>query len=151
MSDQVRIYLRDLRIRQGLSQERAADNIGWSSRSFNDWETGKSGDIKSRYLIRLVVLLKASWEEIVNLEMKDMSSHDAETEQQPSRPSLDLFNDEDLERLINQLRVDSDLRTAFLVFWAGWTARRQQPRQITKRNSHALKCVAVSFCAQLSA
>jgi transcriptional regulator with XRE-family HTH domain len=123
MSDEVRLYLRDLRIKQGFSQEKVSENIGWSLRSFSDWETGKSGDIKSRYLIRLVVFLCASWEEIVRLELTEITEQEDGTPHQIARPPPDQFHSDELEKLIHQLRVDEELQTAFLIFWAGWNAR----------------------------
>jgi transcriptional regulator with XRE-family HTH domain len=123
MQEPLRLYLRELRDKQGITQQEAADNIGLSLRAFSDWETGKSDDIKSRHLIRLVVLVKASWSDIVYLETENIE-HDtgikfADTLLSASTGELDTS----VEDLIEHLRSDVKLLNAFLVFWAGWKAR----------------------------
>jgi transcriptional regulator with XRE-family HTH domain len=125
MSDALRIYLREIRIKRGISQEKAADTIGWSSRSFNEWETGKNDDIKSRFLIRLVSMLDASWGDVSFLELNEVSIDDAvvAARKRVSEPASISDNDIEYHRLIEQLWSDDKLRNAFLVFWAGWKAR----------------------------
>lgn len=126
MSDALRIYLREIRIKRGLSQEKAADAIGWSSRSFNEWETGKNDDIKSRFLIRLVGTLDASWEDVSYLELNDVSVDDAIAiaDKRISAPDIHVpVNDKELRHLTEQLWNDDKLRNAFLVFWSGWKSK----------------------------
>jgi transcriptional regulator with XRE-family HTH domain len=126
MSDALRIYLREIRIKRGLSQEKAADAIGWSSRSFNEWETGKNDDIKSRFLIRLVGVLDASWEDVSYLELNDISINDAIAiaDKRVSSPDIHFpVNDKELRNLTEQLWNDDKLRNAFLVFWSGWKSK----------------------------
>lgn len=125
LSDSIRIYLRDLRMKRGISQEKVADAIGWSSRSFSDWETGKTGDIKARYLIRLVFLLKASWDEIESLELKDATTeHSANLAEKRANTTVQIsVHDEELHDLTEQLWSDEKLRKAFLIFWSGWNAK----------------------------
>jgi transcriptional regulator with XRE-family HTH domain len=124
MSDALRIYLRELRIKRGITQEKAADAIGWSSRSFNEWETGKNDDIKSRFLIRLVLLLDASWDDVSSLEIDNISNEDA-AKLSDKRASVYMrqHTDVELQQLTEQLWSDDRLRSAFLVFWSGWKAR----------------------------
>lgn len=124
MSDALRVYLRELRIKRGFTQEKAADAIGWSARSFNDWETGKNDDIKSRFLIRLVLLLNASWDDVSFLELNDVSMEEA-LRLSNKRGSADntQSSNTDVQKLIEQLWLDDELRNAFLVFWSGWKAR----------------------------
>jgi len=126
MSDALRVYLREIRIKRGLSQEKAADAIGWSSRSFNEWETGKNDDIKSRFLIRLVGTLDASWEDVSYLELNDIPIDDAIAiaDKRVSDPDIHIpVNDKELRHLTEQLWNDDKLRNAFLVFWSGWKSK----------------------------
>lgn len=122
MSESLRTYLRALRIKRGFSQEKAAEAIGWSSRSFNEWETGKTEDIKSRYLIRLVSFLEAPWEDVVSFELNQSALEDADFPQERF-DKISLPDDDELKSLIEQICVDEKLRSAFLIFWAGWRAR----------------------------
>lgn len=125
LSDSIRIYLREMRMKRGISQEKVADAIGWSSRSFNDWETGKTGDIKARYLIRLVSLLKASWDEVVFLELKDATTEYAANiaEKRANTAIQQSDDDGELRDLTDKLWSDEKLRKAFLIFWSGWKAK----------------------------
>jgi transcriptional regulator with XRE-family HTH domain len=126
MSDALRVYLREIRIKKGLSQEKAADAIGWSSRSYNEWETGKNDDIKSRFLIRLVVTLDVPWEDVSYLELNDVSVDEAISiaDKRLSSPTIHIpVNDIELRQLTEQLWNDDKLRNAFLIFWSGWKAK----------------------------
>lgn len=130
LSTSLRIYLRELRIKRGMSQERVADAIGWSSRSFSDWETGKNDDIKARYLIRLVSLLRASWEDVNFLELKNTTEQDATA---LAAKRIDITTtapvyDSNMSDLAEQLSSDDSLRKAFLIFWSGWKAKDIEER-----------------------
>jgi len=125
LSDSLRLYLRELRIKRGVSQEKVADAIGWSSRSFSDWETGKSGDIKARYFIRLVSLLQASWDDVAFLELKDATTESVTplVEKRVNAATQPSSYDNELHGLAEQLWSDEKLRKAFLIFWSGWKAK----------------------------
>ena len=130
LSDSLRIYLRELRIKRGISQEKVADAIGWSSRSFSDWETGKSGDIKARYLIRLVSLLQASWDDVAFLELKDATTESAMSlvEKRINAATQPPSYTNELHSLAEQLWSDESLRKVFLIFWSGWNAKDIEER-----------------------
>ncbi|NCC30541.1 MAG: XRE family transcriptional regulator [Chloroflexia bacterium] len=123
MNSALRVYLRELRIKQGITQQRAADAIGWTMRSFNEWETGKNEDIKSRHFIRLVVLLNASWNKIINLEINNSEDEVGSKMVNDEEQVKHEIDDKDIEELSQELWSNSKFRLAFLAFWAGWKAK----------------------------
>jgi transcriptional regulator with XRE-family HTH domain len=123
MKDAVRLYLRELRDKQGVTQQDAADTIGWSLRSYSDWETGKTNDIKFRFLVRLVVLVNANWDDISYLELESTEPQDGvKRAEKRIKAPIEKSNYE-LQSLIEQLNSDEALMNAFLIFWSGWKAR----------------------------
>jgi transcriptional regulator with XRE-family HTH domain len=124
MKDAVRLYLRELRDLQGITQQDAADNIGWSLRAYSDWETGKTNDIKFRFIVRLVVLVGASWEDISQLELDNFAPDDGARLAEKRIKSPSEKSNQELQSLINELMTDEALMNAFIIFWSGWKARK---------------------------
>lgn len=97
-----------------------------SLRAFSDWETGKSDELKGSSLVRAMVYLRGSWEDIVTLVMSDLRDEDAEklaSNQLQQATVSDQVNADEMQELINDLWKDAKLRMAFIAFWSGWKAK----------------------------
>ncbi len=62
--DGVRAYFRELRARQGITQQALADAIQLSLRALQDWENGRTDDMKGAPLFRAVAFLHASLSDV---------------------------------------------------------------------------------------
>ena len=63
-SEGVRGYLRELRMRLGITQKDFAEAIGLSHRALVDWEGARTDDLKGTQLVRAVSFLHASFDDI---------------------------------------------------------------------------------------
>jgi transcriptional regulator with XRE-family HTH domain len=65
--ERVTAYLRSLRIQKRISQSELARHMGISVRQISRWETGESRDVSSEALLRAMIFLDASFEQIIAL------------------------------------------------------------------------------------
>jgi transcriptional regulator with XRE-family HTH domain len=65
--ERVTAYVRSLRIQKRISQSELARHMGLSVRQVSRWETGESRDVSSEALLRAMIFLDASFEQIVAL------------------------------------------------------------------------------------
>ena len=72
----LRTYLRELRIRKGVSQDELAEAIGISRQQLMRWETGKTSVIRGDALLRAIGYLNASFEDALYLAQDGMTSDD---------------------------------------------------------------------------
>jgi len=65
-SDALRGYIKTLRVLRKVPQDKLAATIGMGRRTYIDWETGKSKDIKTPFLLRAVKALRGSFDQLVD-------------------------------------------------------------------------------------
>lgn len=62
--DALRGYIKTLRQRRGWSQDKLAKAMEWSRRAYIDWETGGTKDIKAPQLVRGILALGGSFDQV---------------------------------------------------------------------------------------
>jgi transcriptional regulator with XRE-family HTH domain len=63
-ADALRGYIKTLRQHREMSQDKLAKAMGWSRRAYIDWETGATRDIKAPQLVRGLLVLNGSFEQV---------------------------------------------------------------------------------------
>jgi transcriptional regulator with XRE-family HTH domain len=75
--DTLRVYLRQLRIVRGVTQEDLAIEAGLSLRAYTDWEAGRTRDIKTTAFVQALAYLKAPDDHMRKILSPTMTEEDA--------------------------------------------------------------------------
>ena len=118
VTDGMRAYLRELRVQRGVSQRALAEAMGLSLRALIDWESGKTDDLKSTYLFRVVAFLGASLDDIRTLVEAGAGEDEgrqramtwlSQTQERPINRRVEDDDDDDaLRAAIAEMRVELD-------------------------------------------
>lgn len=108
-ADALRAYLRTLRDGRDLTQEQVAQAIGLAYRSYVDWELGTTKELKGTFLIRIVQLLRGSWDHAQRLAKPSATIEQARDMALDALAS-DITSKEDLDALIAEWHQNKQLR-----------------------------------------